>query len=132
MNKYLSLLIFTIFLFGSGWTYANFFRPKEIGGVKPTGKIIEINMRVLRDKWRWDPAEIKIRAGDKVRLKIYNEDTYDHGFAIDIYGVNRRLFPKTETLIEFTASLVGKFKYYCSVPCGEGHYDQIGTMFVAE
>jgi len=125
-------LIFAVFLFGSGWTYREFYRPKEVGGVEPTGKVVEINMRILENQWKWEPAEIKIQAGDKVRLKIYNEDDYDHGFAIDVFGVNRRLFPKSETLVEFTANLKGNFQYYCSVPCGEGHYEQIGRLFVGD
>lgn len=131
-NKYFTLLIFATLLFISGYVYANFYRPAEVGGVEPTGNIVEINMRVLKDQWKFEPDTIKVEPGDKVRLYIYNEDSYDHGFAIDVLGVNRRLFPKRETVIEFIASLPGKFNFYCSVPCGDGHYDQIGTLLVGE
>ncbi len=67
-----------------------------------------------------------------VRLHIYNEDSYDHGFAIEAFGINKRLFPRRQTDIEFIASRAGSFQFYCSVPCGEGHYEQVGTLFVEE
>jgi len=130
MNKYISLSLFAVFLFGSGFVYSKFYRPAEVGGVAPTGKVVEINMRILKDQWIWAPEAIHVDAGDRIRLNIYNEDTYDHGFAIDVLGVNRRLFPQRTTLLEFNASLVGKFNFYCSVPCGEGHYDQIGSIII--
>lgn len=130
MNKYLSLFLVAVFLLGSGFVYRTFYRPKEVGGARPTGNVLEINMRVLENQWKWDPDEIHARAGDKVRLNIFNEDTYDHGFAIDVFGVNRRLFPKRTTFVEFNVPLAGKFNFYCSVPCGAGHYRQIGTLIV--
>ena len=130
MNKYLSLLLFAIVLFSSGFIYQAYYRPTSVGRIKATGEVAIINMRVIKNKWKWDPDIIKIAAGTKIVLSIYNEDTYDHGFAIDVFGVNRRLFPQTTTTIEFTPSLSGKFNFYCSVPCGDGHYGQIGTLIV--
>lgn len=132
MNKYLGLLLFAVLLLGSGFAYQQFYRPKTISRIHSSGKLVEIHMRVVQNKWKWDPDIIRVNPGDKVRLHIYNEDTYDHGFAIDVFGVNRRLFPKTTTTIEFTPSLSGKFSFYCSVPCGAGHYDQIGTIIIGE
>ena len=89
-------------------------------------------MRVIKDHWKWDPNIIKAAPGTKIVLNIYNEDNYDHGFAIDVFGVNKRLFPQTTTVVEFTPSIAGKFNFYCSVPCGEGHYNQIGTLIVGD
>lgn len=130
MNKYVSLLIFAIFLLGSGFIYQEFYRPAEIGGIPSSGKVVEVDMRVLKNQWKWQPDTIKVDPGDKVVLHIFNEDTYDHGFGIDVFGVNRRLFPQRTTTVEFSASLRGKFAFFCTVPCGEGHYDQIGTLLV--
>lgn len=130
MNKYLGLFLFAIALLGSGFIYKQFYRPKEIGNIHASGKLVEIHMRILQNQWKWEPDTITVKPGDRVKLHIYNEDTYDHGFAIDVFGVNRRLFPQTTTVIEFTPTLTGKFNFYCSVPCGEGHYDQIGTLIV--
>jgi len=132
MNKYLSLFLFAALLFGSGFIYQKFYRPAEVGGVPSSGNTVEIDMRVLKDEWLFEPSEIRVNPGDRIRLNIYNEDTYDHGFAIDVFGVNRRLFPKRTTVIEFNASLRGKINFYCSVPCGDGHYDQRGAIIVGE
>lgn len=130
MNKYVRLLLFAVLLLGSGYVYREFYRPAGVGGVAPTGRVVEINMRVVKNTWRWDPPVIYAQAGDKVVLHITNEDTYDHGFAIDVFGVNRRLFPERTTTVEFNVPLEGRFNFYCSVPCGEGHYDQVGTIIV--
>lgn len=129
-NKYFQLFVFAIILFLSGYVYSKFYRPPEIGRAQITGETVEIEVRVLKNQWKWDPEVIKVKAGDKIRLKIYNEDDYDHGFALDVFGINRRLFPRQTTLVEFIASNQGKFNFYCSVPCGEGHYDQVGFLVV--
>ena len=130
MNKFVQILGFAFFVLVFGIIYQNFYRPAEIGPVKASGNVVEIKMKVLENLWEFEPSEISVRAGDKVRLHIFNEDTYDHGFAIEVFGVNRRLFPKRETTLEFIASKEGTFTFYCSVPCGEGHYSQTGFLNV--
>ena len=132
MNKFLQLLIFAVFLITSGVVYQNYYRPPGIGPIKASGRVVDIEMRALENKWKWQPDEIRVKGGDLVRLKIFNEDNYDHGFAIEAFGINKRLFPRRETDIEFIASRDGSFNFYCSVPCGQGHYSQIGTLFVGE
>lgn len=132
MNKYLSLFLFAIALLLSGFIYQAYYRPASVGRINATGEILIINMRVIKNHWEWDPDVIRAKPGTKLILNIYNEDSYDHGFAIDVLGVNRRLFPQTTTAIEFTPSLRGKFNFYCSVPCGEGHYGQIGTLIIGD
>ena len=132
MNKYVSLVLFAVFLLGSGYVYQQFYRPAEIGGIHFSGKVAEMEVRVLKNEWKWEPGVIKVQPGDKVILHIFNEDDYDHGFAIDVLGVNRRLFPQRTTTVEFNASFRGKFAFYCSVPCGEGHYDQIGAIIIGD
>jgi len=130
MNKYLQILLVSFFIIGSGYVYQEFYRPQDVGGVEPTGNVVEIDMKVLKNQWKWDPSTITVTAGDKVRLNIYNEDDYDHGFAIDRFGVNRRLFPERFTRVEFNASVAGIFNFSCSVQCGQGHYEQVGTLIV--
>ena len=132
MNKYLMMSLFAIILFSSGFVYQSFYRPVEVGRVPPSGNTVEIDMRVLKDQWLFEPSEIRVEPGDRVRPNIYNEDVYDHGFAIDVLGINRRLFPQRTTIIEFNASLKGRINFYCSVPCGDGHYNQRGVLIVGD
>lgn len=131
-NKFVKLLLFAVFLLASGVIYQFYYRPPGIGPVQASGNVVEIEMRAKENQWKWEPKEIRIKAGDLVKLKIFNEDNYDHGFAVEVFGINKRLFPRRETEIEFVASRAGSFSFYCSVPCGEGHYEQVGTLFVEE
>lgn len=129
-NKFVRLAVFGGFMLASGIVYQNFYRPPEIEGVAATGQEVEIHMRVLKDQWIWEPSQVMVAPGDKVILHIFNEDSYDHGFAIEAFGINKRLFPKRETTVDFIASKQGEFNFYCSVPCGEGHYRQTGKVIV--
>ncbi len=132
MNKFLKLAVFGAVLIASGVIYQNFYRPPGIGPIKETGRVVDIVMVSKENQWRWDPQVVRVKAGDKVRLKVFNEDSYDHGFAVETFGINKRLFPRRETVVEFVASRVGEFPFYCSVPCGAGHYTQIGKLIVEE
>lgn len=131
-NKFVKLLLFAVFLITSGVIYQLYYRPPGIGPVQASGNVVEIEMRAKENEWKWEPEEIRVKAGDLVRLHVFNEDNYDHGIAVEAFGINKRLFPRRETLIEFVASRAGSFSFYCSVPCGQGHYEQVGTLFVGE
>jgi len=131
-NKFAKIAAFGGFMLLTGVIYQQFYRPLELSPASESGRVVEIAMRVRENSWSWDPAEVVVAPGDRVILKIFNEDTYDHGFALEAFGINKRLFPKRETVIEFVASKVGDFNFYCSVPCGEGHYRQTGAFRVKE
>ena len=82
MNKFTKMLIFAAFLIASGIVYQNFYRPAEIAPVKASGKVLDVRVRVLENAWKWEPEVIEAKVGDTVVLKIFNEDSYDHGFAL--------------------------------------------------
>lgn len=130
MNKFVIIAIFAVILIAGGIIYNVYFRAEEIAPIKPTGNIIEIN--ITANKNVWDPTLITVKAGDTVRIKLVNEDSYDHGFAIEAFGINKRMFAKQTDTIEFIASKKGDFPFYCSVPCGEGHFEQTGHLIVVE
>lgn len=131
-NKYLTFAVFTAFLMISGVIYQKYYRPTEIGCVGANGTVMELNVRSLKNQWKFSPDNIFVKKGDTVKLRIFNEDSYDHGFAIESFGVNTRLFPGVETPVEFVACKTGEFPFYCSVACGEGHYRQTGKVIVTE
>lgn len=128
MNKFVIIAIFAVVLIGVGITYSIYFRAEEIAPIKATGNIIEIN--ITANKNVWDPVLITVKAGDTVKINLINEDPYDHGFAIEAFGINKRMFAKQNTSVEFVASKIGDFPFYCSVPCGEGHFEQTGRLIV--
>ena len=131
-NKYIKLLILLVVLIGGGTAYQKYYRPTGSSGCKTVGPTKEFRMVSKENKWYFDPAEIRVKKCDHVVIHIFNEDVYDHGFAIDVFGVNRRLNPKRETTVDFTHSISGDFPFYCSVACGEGHYRHTGMVIVEE
>lgn len=91
---------------------------------------VEFDVRVIQDRWSWDPDYLEVPQGALVRLNVTNEDSYDHGFAINELNVNRRLPANETTTVEFVARRPGEFRFRCSVYCGSGHFDQLGTLMV--
>ena len=84
------------------------------------------------------PEIIEVTRGDKIVATIINEDIYDHGIAIDAFGISRRMPANSTIKVEFVVTQEGDFPFYCSVPCGEGtangvkrtHFDMIGKLHV--
>src|SRR3989344_6435846 len=130
MNKFVIIAIFAVVLIGVGIVYNIYFRAPEIAPIKPTGNVVEINITANKNKW--DPTLITVKAGDTVKINLINEDPYDHGFAIEAFGINKRMLVKQKATIEFVASKKGDFPFYCSVPCGEGHFEQTGHFIVTD
>lgn len=103
-----------------------------------SGKIKNFTIIAKQNEWRFIPEEIEVERGDKVILEVINEDEYDHGLAIDAFGVTQRMPAKSTIRVEFVATQEGDFPFYCSVPCGEGevkgvkrtHFDMIGKFKV--
>ncbi len=114
-----------------------------LGGNSPTcpvtGKTVNIDMTI--GSWFFDPDTIRANCGDKVVLKVYNEDNYDHGIGLDLFGINKRIIAKSSTTIEFLASERGTYQFYCTVPCGsgvdkvtgqpKGHFEQKGKIVIS-
>ncbi len=111
-----------------------------------TPSTVELQVTVVPDfrGAAWDsfvPDELVVHAGDTVKIVVYNEDTMDHGFAIDALGVNYVIPAATQdnttgditpsvTPITFTVSAAGAFLWYCTNPCGPGHTTMTGTLVV--
>jgi heme/copper-type cytochrome/quinol oxidase subunit 2 len=87
------------------------------------------------------PETVAVNQGDQVGISIRNLDTMPHGFAIAAYGIDVAVNPAqqlpngtaTPTITEvpaFAASSPGVFLFICTVPCGQGHQEMVGTMIV--
>lgn len=137
MNKYLILIILGVVILGGGVFYRQFLLSENAKPVT-TGKVREVTVVAEKDKWIFTPEVIEAERGDKIIMTVVNEDEYDHGIAIDAFGISQRM-PARETIkIEFVVTQEGEFPYYCSVPCGEGpvdgvkrtHFDMVGKLHV--
>src|SRR3989344_2196326 len=137
MNKYFILIGITILIIGGGIFYRTVLlseadKPVETGGVR--------NFKIVarKDEWKWEPETIEVERGDRLKIEIINEDDYDHGIAIDAFGVSQRMPANSTITVEFVVTQEGDFPYYCSVPCGEGevegkhrtHFDMVGVFKV--
>ncbi len=128
----LALLVVILFL-GVIWQ-GDFLNKNKIEEFRSGGvAVVEIDMRVLKDQWRFEPAVIEVPLNSHVRIKIYNEDSYAHSFAIAEIGkdgVNEFLLPNKTTVVEFIADKKGEFEFLCLVLCGKGHFEQKGRLIV--
>ncbi len=78
-----------------------------------TGTIKEIV--VIGSSFKFEPAEIKVNKGDKVKITFKNSGG-THDFVIDELNVKTAIITTgAEKSVEFIADKIGSFKYYCSV-----------------
>ena len=90
-----------------------------------------VEIRLTARKFEFEPRVITVRKGKPVRLLITAVDV-EHGFEIEDLGINKRLKPGAVTVVEFTPTKTGKFRFACSVMCGSGHDEMTGELVVTE
>lgn len=137
VNKYFIILGLAILIIIGGAVYRKYILPESSLPVQ-TGKTINVTVVAEKDEWRFTPEEIVAERGDKIIMTVVNKDEYDHGMAIDAFGVSQRMPANGTIVVEFVVTQEGDFPYYCSVPCGEGivdgakrtHFDMIGKIKV--
>ncbi len=137
MNKYFILVGIGAVIVTGGILYRTFLLPEKSVPVV-TGKVREITIISKKDTWSFVPEVIEAERGDKIIATIINKDDYDHGIAIDAFGVSQRMPANGTIKVEFVVTQEGDFPFYCSVPCGEGevsgekrgHFDMVGKLHV--
>jgi plastocyanin len=137
MNKFAVILIILVVILAGGFGYSKFVKSEESKPIE-TGVVKSFTVIAKKNEWRFLPEQIEVNRGDRVNLKVINEDDYDHGIAIEAFGISQRLPARGTIEISFVATQAGEFTYFCSVPCGEGevdgikrgHFDQFGKLIV--
>jgi heme/copper-type cytochrome/quinol oxidase subunit 2 len=87
------------------------------------------------------PGVIVVNQGDTVNVTVRNTDDMSHGFAIAAYDLNVAINPGqdqsngsvtpfTTSVQPFTASKAGVFRWFCTSPCGPGHFEMVGQLVV--
>lgn len=137
VNKYFIIVGAVVLIIVLGALYRTFF-VAEIDKPVVTGVEKALSIVTHENTWSFDPEIIEIDQGDRIILTITNEDEYDHGFAIDAFGISQRMPAKGTIVVDFVVTKAGEFPFYCSVSCGSGivhgeergHFDQIGRLHV--
>ena len=96
-----------------------------------TERLAPVEINVVARRYEFEPKTITVRKGQPVRLIVKSVDV-DHGFAIRAFNVNQKIKAHTTKIIEFTPDRAGRFRFFCSVYCGDGHEDMEGELIVTE
>lgn len=86
-------------------------------------------IEIVARRWIFEPAEIKVKKGERVKLKITSQDV-THGFSLPEFKISEVLMPGKDINVEFVADKTGRFSFFCSVQCGSGHSNMKGILIV--
>lgn len=90
---------------------------------------------VEASKFSYSPHRIHVNQGDTVVLRLQPQDV-SHGLYLDGYGLKTSANPAVpgvpggEGVLRFVADRPGKFRFRCSVTCGNLHPFMIGELNV--
>ena len=84
---------------------------------------------ITAEQFSFNPSVIHVNLGDRVAITLQASDVA-HGFYLDGYEIQARTEPGISQRIEFIAAREGKFRFRCSVICGELHPFMIGELVV--
>ncbi len=78
----------------------------------------------------WSPETVRVEVGKPVRLRLSSDDVV-HGFAIGKLGVDAGwVYPGQSRVVEFTPQRAGRYTFYCTTWCADGHWRMRGTLEV--
>ena len=114
---FVSLFIFIILIFLLIFNFKSVTSAKVIDN----GNVREITVNAKQ--FEFNPNVIKVKEGERVRIKINNLDV-EHAISIpelgiDIHGEG-----------EFVAGKKGNFSFSCHIYCGSGHSSMQGVLVV--
>jgi cytochrome c oxidase subunit 2 len=85
---------------------------------------------VVAKRFSWEPAEIQVTVGERVRLVLRTADGL-HGIELKKFKIAKEIPRGTKPVtVEFTAGEAGRFPFLCSEYCGDGHDDMKGVLVV--
>lgn len=115
MNKFVTLGLALVVIVVGGALYKEFIGSAD--APIETGVVKEFTIVSKKLEWRFEPESIDVEQGDRIIATVINEDNFDHGFAIDAFGISQRLPANGTIRVEFVATKSGEFPFYCSVSC---------------
>ncbi|THF75468.1 cupredoxin domain-containing protein [Cohnella fermenti] len=91
-----------------------------------TGGGEAVTVTVNAKNFEFDPQEIKAKVGDTLTITL-NNTAGNHGFAIPDLNVNL----KNGETATVTLDKAGTYEYNCSIQCGSGHDNMVGSITVS-
>jgi cytochrome c oxidase subunit 2 len=105
-------------------------------------KVIEVSAK----KYEFSPAEIRVKTGEKVELRVHSVDE-THGVKLSLYpegakdkktpGLvfetpeeNGKVAKGTDQVLDFAAKEPGTYDFVCAKFCGFGHDKMKGKLIV--
>jgi plastocyanin len=88
----------------------------NIGQTRPTNPSAEVKaISVTGKKFAFDPKEIRVKKGDRVRI-VFKSEGDMHDWKLDEFNAKTEVTEEGNSSgVEFTADRAGTFEYYCSI-----------------
>jgi cytochrome c oxidase subunit II len=87
-------------------------------------------IEVVARRFTWEPAEIQVAVGERVRLVLRTADGL-HGIELKKFKISKEIPRGNKPVtVDFTADEAGRFPFLCSEYCGDGHDDMKGVLVV--
>jgi plastocyanin len=106
MNKYAILGLLLVAIVGGGIVFSRISDTDNC--TEGMGKDVVLNVVSKKLEWRFEPESIEVEKCDRVKMTVTNEDDFDHGVAIDAFGISQRLPALGQITVEFVASKTGE------------------------
>ncbi len=98
----------------------------------PTGVHVILLKASAPNHGDWQPKDISVGLGERVRLRIEAKDVV-HGFAIPDLGIQvDEILPGHVQEVEFVASKAGRFAFACTRWCSADHWRMRGVLEVID
>lgn len=87
-------------------------------------------VKVTAKEFAFEPKEVKVKAGQSVKLVLENKGVIEHDIVFDKLGVKTATIQPGKTAeLTFTPKAKGRYAIYCSVP-GHKEAGMTGTLVV--
>ena len=99
------------------------------GSVLAQGAVKERVVKVVAQRFTYNPHEIVLKKGQSVVLEFTSLD-FMHGFSIPDLNVRADLPPGTVTKVHIKPEKEGVYDFLCDNFCGSGHEEMSGRIIV--
>ncbi|MEK6983100.1 MAG: cupredoxin domain-containing protein [Nanoarchaeota archaeon] len=114
------------------------YHKKKFDNLPLSGRIVngmrEIEIKAMQ--YRWEPENIIVKKGEKVRFIIESIDV-PHGFELEgivipNWDPDKAIRKDDKAILEITADEAGTWDLVCTIYCGPGHSGMKGKYIVRE